>query len=97
MVPGAAGRFLQIAESETAHRRSLEVRQLSVAEKSVSETITLMRWGQRFAFVIAIVGIGAGTFLALHGAEIAGSIFGGGGLATIVLAFLKRPDVATKS
>jgi uncharacterized membrane protein len=89
MVPGAAGRFLALAEGEANHRRIHENKHLAIVESNAKAHRYLAVAGQIFAFIIAMSGIAGGVFLALHGAQTAGSIIGGGGLVTIILAFLK--------
>jgi uncharacterized membrane protein len=86
--PGAAERFLKLAEDEAQHRRKHENSHLAIVEANAKASRSLVSRGQIFAFLIAMSGIGAGVWLSLNEARIAGSIIGGGSLATIILAFL---------
>lgn len=90
ILPGAAERFLKIAEEEVAHRRKLEDGRLEMARETARTNRLLARWGQWFAFLIAMSGIAGGVYLASNGAEVAGGIIGGGGLVTIILGFLRK-------
>jgi uncharacterized membrane protein len=86
--PGIAERLLRTYEDEVAHRQGME-RALVETEIQVQKAIPaeIMR-GQIFAFIICMSFLVAGTFLISNGHEISGAIFGGGGLAGIVTAFL---------
>jgi uncharacterized membrane protein len=98
LVPGAANRFLTIAEDEVSHRRGIENRQLDIAGSASIESLKIMRRGQTLAFIIAIFGLALSGALAWHGAEIAGTVLGSGSLATIILGFLRsRGAVPPKS
>ncbi len=44
--------------------------------------------GLIFGLLVAVLGIGGGIYLGLHGRDVAASIIGGGSLATIVSAFI---------
>lgn len=89
MVPGAAARFLVLAEGEAVHRRGVENAQVDWFRDRDRAFIHLAVRGQIFAFVIAMSGIGGGVWLSLHSAQVSGAIIGGGGLVTIILAFLR--------
>jgi len=89
MMPGAASRFLKLAEDEALHRRAAENQQLDILKENAAVSRILAGRGQIFAFLIAMAGIAAGLWLGIHGAQITGGIIGGGGLVTIILAFLR--------
>ena len=85
IVPGAAERILEMAEAEQNHRHFLEY--------SIVRHETWLNWGGlSSALLIAIVAIGAGTLLGIHGNEFAGGALGASGLALIVIRFLFRPS-----
>lgn len=69
--PDAAERIVTMAESAQNHKQLMENRMLTEQAKGV-------RYGQVFAFLIAIVGMICGTYLIAHGASASGlaSIFG---------------------
>lgn len=96
MLPGAAARFLTLAEGEATHRRSHENAHVEIMKENAKASRILAGRGQLFAFVIAMTGIGAGFWLGLHNAQITGGIIGGGGLVTIILAFLRGSPTPSK-
>ncbi len=79
--PGSADRIMKMAESEVTHRHQLEN---TVVRGDIFEA----RMGQIFAFLIGIFAIGCGTYAAVNGAEIAGSLVGAGGVIGLVSAFI---------
>ncbi len=93
MVPGSAARFITLAEGEASHRRHHEDEHLEIVKANAATSRSLARLGQIFAFIIAMSGIGVGFWLGLHNAQITGGIIGGGGLVTIILAFLRTAPV----
>lgn len=64
-LPGAANRIFMLAEAQARHRQSLEIR------LSGSRIRTASR-GQWLAFMVVIVGMGCGTWLAATGRELYG-------------------------
>jgi uncharacterized membrane protein len=78
---GAADRILTMAENEAKHRHNME-------ERALKAQIWEIRLGQIFGFSIGIFTIAAGAFCAIRGAQIAGSIIGGGGVIGLVSVFI---------
>jgi uncharacterized membrane protein len=74
-------RLLKIVEKEQDHRQKIE---LIVVGKQFNER----RLGQIFGLSIGIVAIIAGVYTAVNGAQIAGSIIGGGGITGLVAVFV---------
>jgi uncharacterized membrane protein len=81
VVPGSAKRIITLVETETAHRQALE-------KLSVTGDIYEARLGQIFGFLIGLFAIGCGTYAAVHGAEVAGTVIGSGGVIGLVTAFI---------
>jgi uncharacterized membrane protein YobD (UPF0266 family) len=54
------------------------------------EDIGLQKRGQIFGFIIALVGVGGGLYVAATGAPIAGAAVSSASLAAIVVAFLRQ-------
>jgi len=79
--PGAADRIISMAESQAHHRQMLE----SMAVKSNAKNSTL---GVIFAFVIGMLTIIGGVFLAYSGLEWPGAIIGSTGLIGLVSVFI---------
>jgi uncharacterized membrane protein len=88
LCPGSADRIITVAEKESEHRRSIEQALVrSDIEQEVRDSHEARR-GQVCALIITLAAIVAGSFTALHGHEIAGSIIGVGGIGGIVTSFL---------
>ena len=81
IVPGSAKMFLEIFYSEVNHRRKLE-------EKVLGSGIKTSDKGQNFGFIIAILGLIAGTICILQGHETGGSVIGGIPLVSLVSVFV---------
>lgn len=81
IVPGAAERIIQMAESEKEHRHHIEK---SALQADISEA----RLGQIFAFLIGITAIIAGAYTAVAGEPLAGGFIGGGGVIGLVSVFI---------
>ncbi len=81
IVPGSAAKILDMAVSQSEHRKSLET-------KVINSNVSNSKLGLWFGLVIGLVGIGAGAFLALYDKQIAGSVIGGGSLASLVGVFI---------
>jgi uncharacterized membrane protein len=79
--PGAADRILGMAESQVRHRQELEVR----ASKTNSRDSLL---GVVFAFLIGIAAITVGGLVVVNGHPVAGTLFSGAGLGSLVGAFI---------
>jgi uncharacterized membrane protein len=88
IIPGAAERIFASFESETAHRHAIEQKNADLEVESVREFFHEGRRGQWFALIIALTAIGAGSFVAWHGEQIAGGILGSLGVASIVSSFI---------
>lgn len=81
VLPGAAERIIQMAETQSLHRHKLE----AIAVKSGSRDSLL---GLIFGLIIGLAGIGSGTYCIIKGATIAGTVIGGGSLVSLVGVFV---------
>ena len=79
--PGAADRIISMAEKQSAHRQEIE----KIVVNSGAKNSTM---GVVFAFIIGIIAISGGVFLASSGHEISGSVIGGTGLIGLVSVFV---------
>ena len=61
-----------------------------MCESWAQEDIRLQKRGQIFGFIIAMVAVGGGLYVAVHGAPAAGASISGVPLVGIVAAFLQR-------
>ena len=87
--PNAADRIIAMAERQSSHRHMLEER--------VVKSDTRRAWaGLICAFLVAILALGASTYLIINGHDWAGASLFGGSLASIVLAFIKGTDSRRK-
>ena len=89
-LPGAAERILSMAEKQSSHRQALELKVIS------SDTLN-SRLGTIFGFLLGASGLVVAGYVIVQGHDWAGVGIGGGTLATMVIAFLKRPTVAQKN
>jgi uncharacterized membrane protein len=81
ILPGSADRILKQAEDQTKHRIELE-------KKVVSADIIKSYMGLVFGFLIGMVGILGGIYLARLGFDVYGPILSGGSFVTLVVAFI---------
>ncbi len=81
IVPGSAAKIIEMAVSQSEHRKSLETK---VIESNISNS----RLGLWFGLIIGVVGIIAGAFLALNDKQAAGTIIGGTSLGSLVGVFI---------
>lgn len=92
-----------MAEEEASHRRQQENQslqaQVASEQRETEANIALQRESQRaharetqlgqwLAFFIGIFAIGAGSYAAAHGAQVAGAFIGGGGVIGLVSVFI---------
>ncbi len=89
VVPGAAERIIKMAEEQFAHRVSLE-------KKVIDSDISRSKWGQILGFLIAVVGLGVACLITIYGNPLAGTIIGGGTLASLVGVFMYGSRIRSK-
>ena len=81
ILPGSADRILKQAENQTRHRIEME-------SKVINADIRKSYIGLIFGFLIGILGIGGGIYLATLGFDIFGPVLSSGTLVSIVVAFI---------
>lgn len=81
VVPGSAERIIKMAEGQFSHRTELE-------RKVIDSDIQITKNGQRFGFLIALAGLIVAAVVSIYGKQWAGSVIGGGTLATLVGVFV---------
>ena len=77
-----------MAEEEGKSRRDLETKAIDAQVEAMRRQFTEARFGQVFAFVIAVLFLGCGTYVATLGQPWAGALFGGIGLGGVVTTFI---------
>ena len=85
-----------MAESEQAHRHEMEKSSLGFEEKIANKDFFERRLGQIFALIIAIIMMSYGFYLVLNGHPVAGTIFSGTCLVSLVTVFIIGRSVADK-
>lgn len=85
--PGAADRILQLAEKQMEHRHDME----KTLIRSNSRNSFL---GILFAFLLGLLIIGGGIYCVAIGRQVSGLIFGGAGLAAVIIAFIRGTRMA---
>jgi uncharacterized membrane protein len=88
LMPGIADRLMVLTETEASHRRHLENKSLDAQIEAFNKESSEIRLGQVLAFVIGTITIISGAYTSVHGAEIAGSLIGTGGVIGLVTAFI---------
>lgn len=94
IVANGAERIFQGFEAQTKHRLQLE-------DFAVKSQIKQSGRGQIFGFIIAVLGLGLATVLAIYGFEILASVIGGTTLVGLVTIFVlgksgQRRDIEKK-
>jgi uncharacterized membrane protein len=84
VVENGAERIMAAWESETAHRRELEKRELrfSIFDSTL---------GKVFALIFVLSALAVAAFAAFIGAEWLGVVLGGGVIGSVVWAFVNAP------
>ena len=86
--PGLAERIVKMAEEQGNHRRLLEAKTLEAQIAHTQARNLEAKMGQVFAFILAVFTIIVGAYLVIHNYKVAGTIVGGMGLASIIIAFI---------
>lgn len=87
-MPGLAPRLVDAAIEEISHRRAMEKMQLETEIELMRHQSKEIYRGQIFAFLITLGFAAAGTYVIVNGHPVAGTIFGGVGLGSIVSTFI---------
>lgn len=81
-VERGAERLFKMAEIQSEHRRKLETATLRTR-------LCLAVFGQIFAFLLGVLGLGGGVWAVLKGHDWAGVTMSGAALVSLVTAFLR--------
>jgi len=86
--PGFAERIMAMVESESQNRQNKERMSLDAEIYSLRHQHIEIHMGQIFGFSIGIFSIGAGTYCAINGAQLAGALIGSSGVIGLVSVFI---------
>lgn len=89
IIPNGAERIMQMAENQQKHRHQLEA-------KVIPSQITQSKLGQIFGFILGLVGLGCGTFLAYVGQTYVGGIIAGATVVSLVSVFVIGKKIQKK-
>ena len=94
LIPNGAERIMQMTESQQKHRHELEMR-------VIPSQLNQSRNGQWFGFLLGLIGLGCGTFLAYNGQTTVGGIIAGTTVVSLVSVFvigkkIQKKDLADK-
>lgn len=81
-LPDGAERIMVLVEQQSKHRIQLESQVIARQSKESS-------LGQKFGFIIALLGLGVSTLLSLTGHETVAGIIGGSTILGLTTAFIK--------
>lgn len=95
--PGFALRIIEMAEQQGNHRRAMENKTVDAGITGMHRQYDEARLGQIFAFLIAAMFLGCGTYIAIRGEPWAGALFGGIGLGGIVTTFIMGRTSSSES
>jgi uncharacterized membrane protein len=86
--PALTARILKLAETEVAHRRTVELKIVDARIEDVRADRRQTRFGQLLGFLACTTAIIAGSITAVKGAALTGAFIGGGGIAGLASAFI---------
>lgn len=86
--PGLAQRIIAMAEAEAEHRRSIEAQVVAIQGRDQSAYRRSEFFGQVFGLLIGLAYAIGAVYAAVHGAQMAASIFGTAGVGGLVTAFI---------
>ncbi len=81
MIPNGAERIMKMAENQQLHRHELE-------KTVIPGQVNQSRNGQWFGFILGLIGLGCGTFLAYSGQPYVGGIIAGTTVVSLVSVFV---------
>ena len=83
-LPGAANRILEMAENEQNHRHKHEMAALGIARVGIIGGTRRSYFGMALGFLVALIGILCGTYLAANGHDTSGMALFLASLASLV-------------
>ena len=86
--PGFADRLIRLAEQEAEHRRKMESEVLALQSTDQKAYRRSEFAGQIFGLCIGLAAIAGAVVMAVHGAQLAATFLGTGGVTGLVTAFI---------
>jgi len=86
--PGFADRLIRLAEQEAEHRRKMESEVLALQSGDQKAYRRSELAGQIFGLFIGLAAIAGAVVMAVHGAQLAATFLGTGGVTGLVTAFI---------
>lgn len=90
IIPNGAERIMNVFEKQSDHRMKLE-------RWTIGWQLAQSQLGQFFAFLLGLSAIGGSIYCILQGHEWGGAFLAGGGLTSLVVAFLKGKEQQKES
>ena len=85
---GFADRIITLAEQEASHRHEMDKEFLNASIQATKDEAIEARMGQIFGLIIGLTAIIAGSYTAIQGAPVTGSLIGTSGVVGLVSAFI---------
>jgi uncharacterized membrane protein len=94
--PGLVDKVIKMAEDEAGHRRASEMEAIAIQSRDQIAYRRSELLGQIFGLAIGVVAILSAAYMAVHGAQLAASIIGTGGVTGLVTAFIAGRAILLK-
>lgn len=88
VIIGGAHRIIIMAEEKSRHQIAIELHQMAMEKIIIPAEIKRNKFGQFFAFIIALSFLAASTYLINTGKGIYGTILGGVDIVALVYVFI---------
>ena len=95
-MPGLADRIVKMAETETEHRRKVELEIVGAQKLDLRRFRQSEMLGTVSGLAIGIFSIAAAVYAGIHGAQVTGSVVGTTGVTGLVTAFISGRHILAK-
>jgi uncharacterized membrane protein len=96
IIPNGGERIMRLAEEESLHRRTLEIKVIDGGIVDDKARASERKRGQWFAFIIVVCTLLVAAFAVKEAHPVVGTIFGTGGVASVVAMSIygskRKPD-----
>lgn len=90
IIPNGADRIMTVFEKQSSHRMEVE-------KQVIGGQVKQSQLGQIFALIIGLFTISCATYCIVSGFEWSGALLGGGGLTSLVIAFIRGKNYQQKN